>query len=198
MGTVNDYMDAGVTERVNRAVDRLNQRIARAEAINQAARERLDRERTERDVARRERKTEMQASVDSLYHQWSESPPIPNAEDSPSRYRRRLLRNMQEHLAPGDPSSLTRAPNLSREDNAALDVIEPRVRDAFAKAVRDPQTVPEGQFREIREDDPRTGQRISSFVGRESFVKQMGLPCSYVVGGSAGLRHHAEVNSRRR
>jgi hypothetical protein len=57
------------------------------------------------------------------------------------------------------------------------DVLErfvPQLLDACAKEAYNPATVPPGQFREIRKIDPKTGQQVNEFVGREHFTKQMG------------------------
>jgi hypothetical protein len=100
---------------------------------------------------------------------------LPRADETSGSYRRRVLRAEQKRLAPGDPFSILRQPNLSYEDLTTLDIIEPRVHESFARAARDPYTVPEGQLREIRTESGG-GHRICEFVGRDSFVKSMGFP----------------------
>ena len=89
---------------------------------------------------------------------------------------------MQKRLAPGDAFSILRQPNLSREDRATLDVLEPRVRESFAKAATDPNTVPEGTLREIRSTDAG-GYKVSSFIGRQSFIHDLVSPVFKVIGG---------------
>jgi hypothetical protein len=199
MGIMSNVLDQATTDRINAKVDRLNARIIKAEEINKAARARLDREAAEREIARREATRAIQADAVDRYHPWGASPPPPISGESAGRYRRRLLADEQRYLAPGDPFSSMRAPNLAREDSATLAVLEPRIHEAFARALTDPATVPPGELRPIHLDDPRSGARITSWVGRESFIKSMGQPCRKVVGGvDGGLRRLAELNSTRR
>jgi hypothetical protein len=181
------YLDPAQAERINAKCDEIAARISRAAEAQARAKKRLDREIAEREVARSERRRQLQADASERFAPHGLSPPLPRADESTGSYRRRLLRAEQKALAPGDPFSILRQPNLSREDPATLDVLEPRVHEAFAKAVNDPMTVPEGQLREIKSENA-AGTKISTFVGRESFVKSMGLPCRKVVGGVEGLR----------
>jgi hypothetical protein len=187
-------MDPAIADRINAAADRLTERIARAEQINRAARERLERDAAEKEILRRERKTAIQANAVDAYSRWGESPPTPNAEQSPRSYRKRVLRDMQRHLPAGHPFGAMRLRELPDEP-AALDVIGSRIEDAFARSYNDPQTVPEGQLREIRSED-HAGHKISSFVGRDSFISSMGAPCRKVVGGVEGLRRLTENLAR--
>jgi hypothetical protein len=191
------YSDPETIDRINRAADRLDARLKRAEEVHAQARERLDQERASRIVAEREQKSAIQAKADELFSKFGEAPPRPIADESPRRYRKRVIHSMQEHLAPGDPFSLIRQPNLTREADATLDVLEPRVRESFAKAVHDPATVAEGTFREIHSTDAG-GHKVSSFIGRRSFIHDMVAPVFKVVGGvNGGLRRNAEMNSSR-
>jgi hypothetical protein len=191
-------MSPEVTQRINDRVDRVVARLDRLAVAKKAQQEREDQQAAEREIAYREQKTQYQASVDSLYHAWNQAPPVPVSDESPRRYRRRVLKDMQRHLPPGSPFSSMRLTSLPKNDDAALNIIGDKIKDAFQAALTDPATVAPGDFREIRLDDPRSGQRISSFVGRESFVKLMGSPCRQVVGGSDGLRKNSELLIRQR
>jgi hypothetical protein len=184
---MSSYFDPAQTERINRKVDELNARIERAAEVQARAQARLDREIGEREVARAERRRELQVAAVERFEPHGLSPPLPRADESAVAYRRRVLKAEQKALAPGDPYSLLRQPNLSREELPALDVLEPRVHAAFAKAASDPNTVPLGELREIKSEDA-AGAKVSTFIGRESFVRAMGLPCRQVVGGLAALR----------
>jgi hypothetical protein len=105
-----------------------------------------------------------------------ETPPVPNAEDSSGKLRRKVLRDMQRHLPAGNPFSALRLKELP-SDPDALNAIADRIETAFAQSYRDPQTVPEGALREIKSED-HAGHRISTFVGRDSFIASMGQPLS--------------------
>jgi hypothetical protein len=167
------YLDQALTARINAKVDELNTRIAKAESLNKAAKDRLDEERAERLIRTNERKRQMQVQADELFSQHGAAPPVPISDESSSSYRRRCIVEMQKRLAPGDPFSLLRQPNLVREDRATLDVLEPRLRESFVKAV--PNTVAPGELREIRSTDAG-GYKVSSFIGRQSFIHDMVSP----------------------
>jgi hypothetical protein len=189
------YLSPQITRRINDQVDRLHARIERAEEINALARQRLEREAADREIARRERRTAIQADAAELYSKWGHSPPIPVSGETSRRYERRVISDMQSYLPPGNPFSSLRLSQLP-DDPAAMAAIAPRIRQAFADSYNDPATVREGELREIQATD-HAGHRISSFVGRESFIRSMGLPCSKVTGGvNGGLRRNAEMNSR--
>jgi hypothetical protein len=190
------YLDPATADRINRTVDNLHARISRAEEIHAAARERLDQARHERELERRERRTAIQADAASLYERWGFDPPTPVSDESSAHYKRRVLKDMQRHLAPGHPFSSLRLSQLP-EDREALKVLAPRIEAAFADSYRDPMTVPPGTLREIQSQD-HAGHRVSTFVGRQSFIHDMVAPVFKVVGGSGGVRRQAELNSRLR
>jgi hypothetical protein len=189
-------MDPSTAARINAKVDEITDRIDRLAAARKAGHERLVAEQAEREIARRERRTEIQADAAALYDRWRSAPPIPVADEAPSHYRRRVLRNMQEHLPPGSPFSALRLSKLP-SDRDALHVIAPRIEAAFGDAYNDPATVPEGTFREIK-GETTGGHKTSSFIGRRSFIADMSMPCAKVVGGVEGLRRNVDALIRQR
>ena len=190
------YLDPDLADRINRKVDELNARIERASEVQAQAKARLEREQSEREIARRERRTAIQADAAEAYQRWGSAPPLPVSDESSGHYKRRVLRDMQKHLPVGNPFSAMRLSKLP-DDPAVLEAIEPRIRQAFADSYNDPATVPPGEMREIPGTD-HGGHKVSNFVGRESFIKSMGGPVFRVVGGvNGGLRRNAELNSSR-
>jgi hypothetical protein len=57
-----------------------------------------------------------------------------------------------------------------------LNVFEQDIYAASKAAASRNDTVPPGEMRMIETRDPQNGQRIISFYGQESFVKQMTIP----------------------
>jgi hypothetical protein len=190
------YMDPELADRINRKVDELNARITRASEIQAQAKARLEREQAEREIARRERRTAIQADAAELYQKWGSAPPIPVSDETSSHYKRRVLKDMQKHLPPGNPFSAMRLTKLPDDPNV-LGAIAPRIEAAFSDSYNDPATVPEGTLREIHGTD-HGGHKVSSFIGRRSFIHDMVAPVFKVVGGvNGGLRRNAELNSSR-
>jgi hypothetical protein len=61
-----------------------------------------------------------------------------------------------------------------------FEVFEPQVYNACAEAAKRPDSVPPGEMRMLKTKD-QNGQEIITWVGNESFVKDMGRPGRRVV-----------------
>jgi hypothetical protein len=86
-----------------------------------------------------------------------------------ARYRLRLGRLAKRQLPPGHE---LRSINLGSCPDAVLDVFLPKIFRACKEAVTRPDTVPDGEMREIRARDP-VGRDIRTFIGKKSFVVDM-------------------------
>src|SRR5579863_7119978 len=84
--------------------------------------------------------------ADSVLGLWGDQTSAPLAGEAPRDYRRRLLQSVQSH----SPKFKGRAPATWGD---ALDIVEDLVYADAASAARDPNTVPAGQMRAIRERD---------------------------------------------
>ena len=62
----------------------------------------------------------------------------------------------------------------------------------------DPATAPIEGERMMEQIDPSSGQRTVVFNRRESFIRDMGLPCRRVNGGVEGMRRNAETLIKQR
>jgi hypothetical protein len=94
-------------------------------------------------------------------------------------YRRKLLRSARDHLPSSHPLHIT---GIDR--HMPMDVVETWERQIYpacrATGLSN-DSVPPGQMREVETRDPRNGQRIINFLGKESFVKAMGRPGRQVI-----------------
>ena len=136
-------------------------------------------------------KAALQVKADGYYGEWARARRSRIADESASRYRRRLVRDMQRHLAPGDRLSSLRFPDLRREDDAALNALDrncsKRSRTRGSRRPRRSRRADDGANRSS------SGQRTVVFNRRESFIRDMGLPCRRVNGGVQGMRRNAET-----
>jgi hypothetical protein len=194
MGIMSNFDDPRLTARINSMADRLTAIMDRNQEERRLVQARIDRDTAEREIARRERKAAMQADAIEAYAKWGELPPPPRADESPRRYDRRILRDQQRHLPPGNLFSSTRLSKLP-DDPDALGAIAPRIRQAFVDSHNDPATVREGEMREIKSED-HAGHKVSTFVGRRSFIFDMSAPCRQVLGGVDGMRRQVENLAR--
>ena len=103
-------------------------------------------------------------------------PPPPLGED-PETYRRDLCVKAKRQLPYDHQLRKIKLWDLSR---AAFEALEPQVYDACAEAAKRPDSVPPGEMRMLKTKD-QNGQEIITWIGNESFVKDMGRPGRRVV-----------------
>ena len=68
--------------------------------------------------------------------------------------------------------------NQLRNDNSGpvLTTLGEQIMEAAFAHQFDPVTVPRGQIAARDMSDPQTGQRVTGFIGQESFIKSMSRP----------------------
>lgn len=118
-----------------------------------------------------------QYRVDNLYRAAiGKGAPAPMAGESLGKYERRLHRNLKSF------STRWKSVDIDKiTDDAALSTIFEQIRqdaDAYSRA---PTDLAEGQLREVVNVD-RAGRRISTFVGKDTFIKGMSRPPMFVTG----------------
>jgi len=89
-------------------------------------------------------------------------------------YRRETLRNLKRTFLP--PAHDLYQVQYRQLEADALGVLEPQLLNACVVEANNPAHVPPGELRKIEEYDQYGQVKTIRFVGRESFVKQMGRP----------------------
>jgi hypothetical protein len=118
-----------------------------------------------------------QARADSVFEKWGFRAPAPVIGEDPEDYRRDLCVKAKRQL-PYDHE--LRKIKLWQMPKDVFEVFEPQVYDACAEAAKRPDSVPPGEMRMLKTKD-QNGQEIITWIGNESFVKDMGRPGRRVV-----------------
>jgi hypothetical protein len=116
-------------------------------------------------------KRKYQARADDALQPWGERAPMSRADETINRYRRRLADTMQRRLPEDDE---LRGLDLARMPQDAYDRFEAQLYPKVAAAADRPDSTAAGELREVTRVDPRNGFKVNLFVGRESFVRQLG------------------------
>jgi hypothetical protein len=171
-------------QRAHSQLDELNHRISAAEEREQ--REQREAKARADDAAYLVSRDHMldvdaakrnaQVRADDALQSWGlRAPPSVDGE-SVKRYRRRLLHQAQPRLP--DEHKLRRLDFLNSEKMPwdVLERLEPLVYADVAEAGRRNDSAAPGELREVVQMDPKNGQKMHLFYGRESFVKRLGRP----------------------
>ena len=108
-----------------------------------------------------------QARADAVYMGLGNRAPAPMTGETVLAYRTRLLRGVQKH------SPDWKQIDLIRVSPDVLDVAQSKIYADAQIAARNPDDVPAGTLREINKVDPATGQRMTTFVGKGTFISGM-------------------------
>lgn len=119
-----------------------------------------------------------QARADAVYMAFGERAPEPMSGETPLAYKIRMTRPLLKHSARWK----SQADGLHRLPVDVLDTIQSDVYADAELAARNPADVEPGTLREIVKTDPRTGQRMSTFVGRGTFIGGLKRPVRRVIG----------------
>lgn len=118
-----------------------------------------------------------QARVDSIFRAATgKGAPMPMNGETLGRYDLRLHGLLQPF------STKWKGVDLRKVPGDALPVIFDQVRADADVYSREPTDLAVGQLREVVNIDARTGQRMSTFVGKDTFIKGMSRPPRYVTG----------------
>jgi hypothetical protein len=164
--------------RISAAEERERREQHEAQLRADDARHLLSREHLlELDMAKREH----QARCDAALEPWGQRAPPSVAGESVRAYQRRLLTLVQPRLPEGHRMRELDFTDPEAMPKGVLANFEPEVyRDVAAAGSRNDSAAP-GELREVIRTDPRNGYKEHLFFGRESFVKQMGVPGRRVV-----------------
>jgi hypothetical protein len=112
-----------------------------------------------------------QARADSVFQEWGFRAAAPTLGQDPEDYRRDLAVTAKKQLPYGHELRKVKLWKLPRD---VFEVMEPQVYAACREAASRPDSVPPGEIREVVKIDPKNGHKEIHFLGRESFVRQMG------------------------
>lgn len=116
-----------------------------------------------------------QARADSVYMGLSKRAPQAMTGESLSAYNLRLTRGVQAHSSKWAKTELHRLPA------DVMTTIQDEIYADAQIAARNPIDMQPGTLREIRHEDPSTGQRSTTFVGPDTFIMSMKRPSRRVV-----------------
>ena len=119
-----------------------------------------------------------QARADSVFQEWGFRAPAPTIGQDPQDYRRDLAVMAKKQLPHGHELRKMKLWRLPRD---VFETFEPQIYNACREAASRPDSVPPGEMREIVKVNPQNGHKEIHFLGRESFVRDMGRPGRHVV-----------------
>ena len=117
-----------------------------------------------------------QARADSVYRALGSEAPGPMGGEKLAAYQIRLARGLQKH------SKQWTGIELHKLEPAAFAIAAQQIRNDAEVYARAPDDIEPGQLREINSVDRTTGQRMTTFVGKGTFIGQMKRPSRRVVG----------------
>jgi len=100
--------------------------------------------------------------------------PQPTLGQTVNNYRRETLRQLKRTFLP--PAHDLYKVNYRGLEADALQVFEPQLLNACVVEAYNPAHVPLGELRKVEELDEYGKLKTIKWIGRESFVKQMGRP----------------------
>lgn len=162
-----DRADAKVLGRLANVLDRLVTRFDAFEAKHRPLPE------ADRDALVAE-----QVRADAAYQAFGQRAPAAMPGETVGRYAVRLARGMQKHSKRWAKVDLARI----SVDPTAFDVVKTDIYADAIAASSTPDDLKPGQLREIVKVNPSTGQRMSTFVGRGTYISQFRAPSRRVVG----------------
>jgi hypothetical protein len=121
------------------------------------------------DAARR-----FQEFYDATLRKIGARAPQPILGENVNHYQRETLRNLKRTFLPQN-HDLYQVQYRQLEADA-LGVLEPQLLNACVVEANNPAHVPPGELRKIEELDEFGKLKTIKWIGRESFVKQMGRP----------------------
>jgi hypothetical protein len=113
-----------------------------------------------------------QERYDNALQPWDQRAPAPVLGENIDTYRRNTLVKMKKLLPEGHE---LRQVQIRQISNDVLDVFEPQILQACRAEAYNAASVPLGEMRRVIELDPN-GLKIVSYIGQESFVREMGRP----------------------
>jgi len=119
-----------------------------------------------------------QSQYDDVLRRVGMRAPQPVLGQHPDDYRRETLRTLKKTFLQNHELSRVNMRGLELD---ILQAIEPQVINAAVTEAYKPDNVPPGEMRKVEDLDEYGKVRSIKFIGRESFVKEMGRPGRRVI-----------------
>jgi hypothetical protein len=145
-------------------------------------------------MSEEEAMTQDQQYADASFEVWGRHAPHPRSREDRISYRARLCRDAAGFLPPDHELKNVRVDDMSGKATGIF--FEKFMRELKAAAT-DADTVPHGELRRIERIAP-TGHKVTSYVGKRTFVDSLAQPNRRVIGWGDGslTGSHAGALSR--
>jgi hypothetical protein len=127
----------------------------------------------QQEFQQRVAREQYQANYDETLRQIGMRAPQPVIGQSPDDYRRETLRQLKKTYLQNH--ELYRV-NMRSLRSDALQAFEPQVLSAVLTEAVNPNNVPKGELKQVKELNVFGQVSAIKFIGQESFVKQLGRP----------------------
>jgi hypothetical protein len=167
---------AALQSQINRLDALLDRKLAAQEAEQARADASLEDARRQRQRANAEARREIQAVYADAYKSFGTEVPAPVDDESPSAFRKRLFNRLARRLPSGHDLANVRADDLGSQP-VVFDNFERMLLDAAKVEGEKPsfENLPaSGELISRNRIDSATGERMTEWFGRESFIKSMG------------------------
>jgi hypothetical protein len=156
----------------------LDRKLADREAEQARADASLEDARRQRQRTNAEARREIAARYDSAYQSFGVTTPEPADDEAPSAFRKRLFNRLARKLSPDHELASIRADDLGSQpivfDNFETELIKAATAEGQRPSV---DNLPDdGSLVARHRTDSATGERMTEFFGRRSFIADMGRP----------------------
>jgi hypothetical protein len=122
----------------------------------------------------------IQERWDGTFAKLDRSCPAQRADEAEVDYLRRLSRIGKCYIPKGEQMASV---NFAELPDAVVPKFSELMRAAVERNLYRTDNMQPGEMRAVMRIDENTGQKIREWIGPDSFVKSMGLPCRRVIGG---------------
>jgi hypothetical protein len=133
-------------------------------------------------MSEEEAMTQDQQYADASFEVWGRRAPHPRSRETRIDYRARLCRDASAWLPADHELKHVRVDGMSGK---ATGIFFEKFLSAMKAAARDADTVPPGELRRIERVAP-TGHKVTSYVGRRTFIDAHHQPNRRVIGWGDG------------
>ena len=120
----------------------------------------------------------IQERWDGTFAKLDRSCPAQRADEAPVDYLRRLSRIGRRYIPKGEQMASV---NFAELNDDVVPKFSELMRAAVERNLYRTDNMQPGEMRAVMRVDENTGMKIREWVGPDSFVKSMGLPCRRVV-----------------